>query len=683
MRHEARLLAYAPMTAVFLAGFLLSTAAAVFLVGDFYASDVASADLLWTFLPWAALVFVPALAMNAFPDAPGDRSLELVCSLPLPRSSIVAGKWLAGTGILTLALAGTLPFAATIAYLGAPDWGVMAAGYLAALLLVASFFAVALAASACAREPIAAYVLGVGALFVILAAGWDVAGRYARGSPLEPLLSFAAGLSPKLWLDRAATGRLELGAILAAALIVAGALAISRWALEVRGGGRLGQTLTPPALAAAAVLLLLAALVPKLAGGAAHLDLTAEREFTLHAESVAVAREVPPGTVVDFYWSSRDASVPASIRLHARRARDLLRGLAASSGGRLRLVEHDVEPDSDEETRALAAGVRRIALSAGGSFVLGAAVHQGARKTSISYFDIGRDRLLEHDIAAALAGLTRGRTPRVAVISPLLLPRNIEQPREGLAIIEELKRTYDTAIVPHFADKLPDDLDAVIVIGASILKRSMLHAIDQHVMRGKGLIVLADPFNRFNQASDAVVPEPSPEVNDISDLLAAWGLTFDGKAVIGDRQLAAQVAGDGERQLAYPFWLQVRKAGLSARHRATAGLAEVLFVEPGAWEITRAGAAEPLVSTTAAAGALARTDASGKSVEELAAAFEPDGRVRVLAAAIVGPLASAFTAAPDDAPPSSPPHLTRSPASVPVFAVADVDWLFDPAGLLS
>src|SRR5262245_26695337 len=72
-RHEGRALAYAPLSPVFLTGFLLALMACVFLIADFYSTDSASIEVMLTFLPWVAMVFVPALAMRAWSRAP-DRS---------------------------------------------------------------------------------------------------------------------------------------------------------------------------------------------------------------------------------------------------------------------------------------------------------------------------------------------------------------------------------------------------------------------------------------------------------------------------------------------------------------------------------------------------------------------------------------------------------------------------------
>ena len=70
-RHEWRQHIYSPLVAIFLCSFTLILSAAIFLVGDFFASDEASLRLLIVFLPWVCLVLVPALAMRSWGDETG------------------------------------------------------------------------------------------------------------------------------------------------------------------------------------------------------------------------------------------------------------------------------------------------------------------------------------------------------------------------------------------------------------------------------------------------------------------------------------------------------------------------------------------------------------------------------------------------------------------------------------
>src|SRR5690606_23332180 len=128
------------------------------------------------------------------------------------------------------------------------------------------------------------------------------------------------------------------------------------------------------------------------------LDLTDEREFTLHSETRALAQEAAQGVEIDFYWSESEASVPASIRLHANRIRRLLSQLSRLSDGQITVRQQDTRPDSEAEEAALAAGLRRVPMPSGDSFILGAVFRRGERQGIISYFDEQRAELLEYDV---------------------------------------------------------------------------------------------------------------------------------------------------------------------------------------------------------------------------------------------------------------------------------------------
>ena len=104
----------------------------------------------------------------------------------------------------------------------------------------------------------------------------------------------------------------------------------------------------------------------------------------------------------------------------------------ARSDGRLKIIEIDPQPDSDEELQAMTDGVQRIPMSSGDHFYLGLTVSQDRRTGYIPYFDLARDRFLEYDIALTLDGLTRQETPKIGIISPLLPSTAVVGHRQGI-----------------------------------------------------------------------------------------------------------------------------------------------------------------------------------------------------------------------------------------------------------
>ncbi len=113
LRHELRVLLFSPLTYIFQVGFLVALGVCTFLIADFYATDEASIRPMLIFLPWVALIMVPALAMRAWADEHNDGAPELTLTLPLRLPAVVLGKFLAGYLVLLITLAFTTPLVAT------------------------------------------------------------------------------------------------------------------------------------------------------------------------------------------------------------------------------------------------------------------------------------------------------------------------------------------------------------------------------------------------------------------------------------------------------------------------------------------------------------------------------------------------------------------------------------------
>ena len=666
MRHEVRLAFHSPMSYVLALGFVLAVSTAVFAVGEFLTTNEASVRLFTLFLPWAAIVFVPALAMRAWSAGHDDRALEFAMSLPLEDGALVAGKFLAGLAVLAFVLLLAAVFPATVFYLGEPDPGATAGAWLAAFALLAAFHAVALAAAAMTEDATAAFVAGACVLFGLVMLGTDGVARGIDAWLPAWGVEAVTSLGPRRWMEELASGRLGAGALAYFGLMPLLALAVTRVLVASRRTAAPKPTVVLRGTVGFVALAVALGTVTGLAerwGGL--VDISEEREHTLAPGTRAILHALPGEVAATLFWSAEQEGIPAAIRTHARRARAMLDAFARSSGGRLVVRVRDPRPDSDTEIAALGAGMRRVPMTSGDAFFLGVELRHGDRALAVPYLDLDRATLVEYDIASALGVLTRERTPRVAVLSPLVAPSALRTGREGLTFLDELRARSDLAVVPYFDDALPDDVDVLLVIDATVLKRSMLRSIDRFVADGGTLIVLVDPFVRFNRASPRTRPAPSDELDDITDLLAAFGFRFDAREVVGDESFAAPVSIGGAGASGYPFWIRVPQAGLDTSHPVTGVLRELLFAEPGSLDIDAGRGVVPLALTSARSGVLARERFADATPEALASEFVAGEGSRVLAAYASGPFPSAVTG-------------TAGAAAARVFAVADVDWIFDP-----
>jgi len=678
-RHELRLLLYSPLSYLFQLGFLAALSAFVFLVADFYTTDEASIRPMLTFLPWISLILVPALAMRAWVDDISDRSVELTTTLPVRTCAVVLGKFLAGYVILLITLLFTLPIVATVYYLGDPDFGVLFSGYFASALLLASYYSISLFAASVAREPVGAFVIGIMLLFILLLLGWDVFGRFLNGYIDNSIIETFSKFSPKTWLVHLSRGIIDFSGVFYFVLVSATALTGTTWVCNNRIKRPFlkkhflkNSLITLAFFLFPALLIILSKEVP------GEWDLTAENEFTLHAGSIKILKNLKSNTLATLYWSSTEPSVPATIKSHADRAQQMLKRLARKSNGKLIFQIVNPKSDSDEELQAISRGIKKIPMSSGDSFYLGLSVEHTSKKGTIPYLDIRRDQHLEYDIAVVLNGLSRAVTPKIGIISPLIPSVAANKERQGMSFLSELKNAYDIAVIPYFRTTLPENLNALVLIDVTILRKEMLLAIDQFVMNGGSLVVMIDPYLRSNQNSNKVNPEPSEEINDISDLLMKYGVRYLGKDVVGDVAFSSVVTDSRQARLSYPFWMRVRGDSLSRSHPTTADLNELFLVEAGSLEIKDSEKSLALITTSKNSGTLLRKHFFAKKPRELALSFSSDNKKRILAAFLRGPFKSAYQRT---TPENNGTHLVSSRNDPTIFVVADIDWLFDPFSL--
>lgn len=145
--------------------------AAVFLAlsGLFFSSFVSRAQiasLSGFFQPASFIVILlaPVLTMRLFAEEQKLGTLELLLTAPVRDVDVVLGKFIAALSILLAMLALTLYYPLLLFWFGDPDFGPIASGYLAMLLLGSACLSVGLLASSLTSNQIVAAIVGLGIL---------------------------------------------------------------------------------------------------------------------------------------------------------------------------------------------------------------------------------------------------------------------------------------------------------------------------------------------------------------------------------------------------------------------------------------------------------------------------------------------------------------------------------------
>jgi ABC-2 type transport system permease protein len=185
-----------PVAAVFLVMFVALAALLAFQAGGLYQRGQADLRPFFQWQPWLALFFMPVLGMRLWSDERRSGSIELLLTLPLTVGDIVIGKFLAAWLFACFSLLLTVPIWITVAWLGGPDHGAILAGYIATALLCATLLSVSACASACTRNAVVAFVLGLSIGFLLLVSGLpvvlDFLGRQSPAWAVDTVASMCA-----------------------------------------------------------------------------------------------------------------------------------------------------------------------------------------------------------------------------------------------------------------------------------------------------------------------------------------------------------------------------------------------------------------------------------------------------------------------------------------------------------
>ena len=137
------------------------------------------------------LALVPLLTMRLFAEERKLGTLELLWTYPVRDVEIIAGKFVACLGVVTLMLAGTLLYPAILAVYHPVNPGPLVAGYLGLWLFAAAFVACGLAVSALTDSQLVAGVTTYGVLLFLWMITWNEAAVNATArSVLLPLSMF-------------------------------------------------------------------------------------------------------------------------------------------------------------------------------------------------------------------------------------------------------------------------------------------------------------------------------------------------------------------------------------------------------------------------------------------------------------------------------------------------------------
>ena len=452
-------------------------------------------------------------------------------------------------------------------------------------------------------------------------------------------------------------------------------------------------------LAFAAVLYVAVNILFNVSSPQVRLDVTEDGLFTLSDGTLATLARIDEPVELHFFLSGRLVREVPLYATYGLRVRELLAEIAAASGGKVILREHDPKPFSRGEELAVSFGVQGVPVESGGELAyFGLAGRNSVDDTeTVPFFQPEREMLLEYDITRMIHALSDPEPTVVGVMGSLPVMGDMHAQAQGgvlvpWAIARHVKTGFGTIHLPESIDDLPASIDVMMVVHPRAMTERAIYALEQFLFRGGRALIFVDPKA---ESDTSVGPEAaSSSTGGLDPLLRKWGIEVPDRQLVGDRSMALTInAGTAARPVPAEFlaWLGASAEHLAQDDPVTARLPVLNLASAGFIRRDEDSplALEPLIASGRDSGRIDVDAVRGMRPDVLGLLdrFRSDGDTYVIGARLTGEVATAF---PDGPPPRTvaktaaelaadpdPPQLLRSPRPINVILVADADLLED------
>jgi ABC-type uncharacterized transport system involved in gliding motility auxiliary subunit len=441
----------------------------------------------------------------------------------------------------------------------------------------------------------------------------------------------------------------------------------STFAAAWQAAGKLSRSaLAWGSLALAAVILLSINLMSSIGLSNWQADLTQDRLFTISNGTKEVLRGIDEPITVRVYFSKRLGEVAPGYVGYFDRVRALLERYKNISGGKIQVSYLDPEPFSDEEDRAVAAGLHAVNLNGEGEvgyFGL-TATNSTDNQQTIEFFQPDRQAFLEYDITKLIYTLANPKKRVVGLITGLPLDGGVmpqsNRPLPPWLIMQQVRDFFDVHTLGENVDKIPSDIDVLLVVEPYGLTKKAAYAIDQYVLGGGKALVFVDPMPVA--AETETLGQPKSGLDELDKVLKAWGVGFDRREVATDIDHARRVrfGNEGDMVTDYVAWLGLDSGSMDPNDVLSAGIDTLNLASPGI--LTKIDGVGTTLTPILHTGPRAmQVDASkvGITADPVALLrnYVPGSKPFVLAARISGEAKSAF---PDGPPATEPKNNSTS-----------------------
>ena len=413
------------------------------------------------------------------------------------------------------------------------------------------------------------------------------------------------------------------------------------------------------------------------------LDVTENKLFTLSDSTRKVIADVDDPITLKFYYTDALGARAPAYGLYADRVQALLAHYSSLSNGKIIFQKISPEPFSDEEDRAVAAGLTAIPL--GTSQAKGYLSLVGSNSTDdeevIPFMTLQRSPFLEYDLTLMIHKLSKPARKTVGLITGLDMTGAMGpngKPVPPWLIVRQMEEFFNVRTIASDAKKVLDNIDILMIVAPKKLSDELAFSIDQFALSGKPVVVFADPFSELNPRNPTALKKDGA---NFRKLLSGWGADVVADKVVADPQNSRRIQFNSRTQpviVNYIVWLNYTEKAFDKNEPIFSRVKRLVLATPGAVRHnTKAGTKfQPLIETDTNSALLSTDLMVPPDPIKLLNGFLPDNKPKTLMARLSGTAKSSF--GPKTGKKLGAKTLgAKAQGAINVIVMGDADMLFD------
>jgi gliding-associated putative ABC transporter substrate-binding component GldG len=319
------------------------------------------------------------------------------------------------------------------------------------------------------------------------------------------------------------------------------------------------------------------------------LDLTQNKQYTISESTKKVLGALDDPVNVTVYMSG---DLPPQMTSVRRTVKDTMEEFNVYGRGKFRVRYVDPKDDQKVKDKAENEGIQKVQVqvvehdeASVKDIYFGAVLNYADKSETITTGELAAQDSLEYSLTSRILRLTMPKKPRIGVFEGSFVASQQQQAPTYQAVQQLLTNQqglYEVVRIDPKTDRvLPDDLNAVLLLGTFGLGDELKYSIDQYLLKGGQVMVAIDPMMDLRQMQGGLA-QAYPSLPTYETELEKYGVRLE-KKLVGEADVANSARapirqGPFQVLVQYPLWPKIGPKGFNQKIAAVARLES--FVMP-------------------------------------------------------------------------------------------------------